>query len=105
MKEGAQMPVSAQQIIDANEVLYNVTSHGNDYYGASTIQNNIEDVMKIYASQEVSIALAEKENKVTRVECIDENGRSYVNWDDKNKIELSYQDNGKTLKIFITKQP
>ena len=41
--------------------------------------------------------------KVTRVEVIDENGRRYVNWDDKNKVELSYQDDGRTLKIFISK--
>jgi hypothetical protein len=38
---------------------------------------------------------------VTRVEVIDEKGRSYVNWKDGNKVILSYQDEGKTLKIFI----
>lgn len=39
------------------------------------------------------------ENKVTRLEVIDGNGRSYVN----TKVpflELSYQDDGRTLKIF-----
>ena len=40
--------------------------------------------------------------KVTRVEVIDENGRSYVNWNDENKVELSLQDDGKTLKVFIS---
>ena len=39
--------------------------------------------------------------KVTRVEVIDENGRSYVNWKENNVVEFSYQDDGKTLKIFI----
>lgn len=39
-------------------------------------------------------------NKITRVEVIDKQGRSYVKKDIK-KIELSIQDNSKTLKIFI----
>lgn len=39
--------------------------------------------------------------KIKRVEVIDQNGRSYVNWDSKNKVELSFQDEGRTLKIFI----
>lgn len=41
--------------------------------------------------------------KVTRVEIIDEKGRSYVNWHDKNKVTTSIQDDGRTLKIFIKK--
>lgn len=40
-------------------------------------------------------------NDLTRVEVIDQNGRSYVNWKDDNNVELSYQDNNRTLKIFI----
>ena len=40
-------------------------------------------------------------NQLTRVEVIDKKGRSYVNWNKNNKIELSYQDSGRTLKIFI----
>ena len=39
--------------------------------------------------------------RITRVEVIDENGRSYVNWKEDNDITLSYQDNEKTLKIFV----
>ena len=41
-------------------------------------------------------------DKLTRVEVIDQEGRSYVNWDDNNKVELSFQDDGKTLKVFIS---
>jgi hypothetical protein len=41
-------------------------------------------------------------DKVTRVEVIDQDGRSYVSWDDNNKVELSFQDEGKTLKVFIS---
>ena len=40
--------------------------------------------------------------KVNRVEVIDQKGRSYVNWKPTNKIELSFQDGGKTLKVFIS---
>lgn len=40
-------------------------------------------------------------NQLTRVEIIDKKGRSYVNWNKDNEIELSYQDDGRTLKIFI----
>ena len=40
-------------------------------------------------------------NAVNRVEVIDENGRSYVNWKLNNKTQLSFQDNLSTLKIFI----
>lgn len=39
---------------------------------------------------------------VTRVEVIDQNGRSYINWNSKNKVELRIQDSGLTLKIFIS---
>ena len=42
-------------------------------------------------------------DKVTRVEVIDEDGRSYVNWNDNNKVELSFQDNERTLKVFISR--
>jgi len=37
----------------------------------------------------------------TRVEVIDEKGRSYVNWKPTNKVRLSIQDDGRTAKIFI----
>ena len=39
---------------------------------------------------------------INRVEVIDENGRSYVNWKQTNRIELQVQDNGRTLKVFVS---
>ena len=43
-------------------------------------------------------------SKVTRVEIIDHSpggiGRAYVKWDAKS-VELSFQDDNRTLKIFI----
>ena len=41
-------------------------------------------------------------SKVTRFEVIDENGRVYTQKD--CKVELSYQDDDRTLKVFIKKQ-
>jgi hypothetical protein len=40
-------------------------------------------------------------SKVTRVEVIDAQGRSYTNWD-VSFIRESLQDDGRTLKLFIT---
>jgi hypothetical protein len=46
-------------------------------------------------------ALAEQPTgQPTRLEVIDANGRTYTNWKVKD-MEFSYQDDGKTLKIFI----
>lgn len=43
------------------------------------------------------------ENQISRVEVIStKNGREYVNMN-TGKVTLSYQDDGKTLKIFIEK--
>jgi hypothetical protein len=41
--------------------------------------------------------------RITRVEIIDGEGRSYVNWEDDNDIVTSIQDDGKTLKVFVNK--
>lgn len=41
-------------------------------------------------------------DKVTRFEVIDEYGRSYSRWN--TKIKLDYQDDGRTLKVFVEEQ-
>ena len=41
--------------------------------------------------------------KITRIEVIDENGRSYVNWEDDNDVSWQFQDGGRTLKVFVDK--
>lgn len=60
--------------------------------------NKIKDIQQnaIEASPEIIC------EKVTRIEVIDNNGRAYVNWDKNNKVELQLQDDGKTIKIFIS---
>lgn len=43
--------------------------------------------------------------KVTRVEVIDENGRSYTKYLKPNQeVEFSFQDEDRTLKIFINEK-
>ena len=39
--------------------------------------------------------------RITRVEVITDTGRDYVNWEEDNDITLSYQDDGRTLKVFV----
>ncbi len=41
---------------------------------------------------------------ITRVEVIDDKGRSYLNWNDDNIVQLYLQDDDRTLKIFISKK-
>lgn len=38
---------------------------------------------------------------IKRIEVIDSNGRSYMNWKENNRVEIQSQDNDRTLKIFI----
>ena len=40
-------------------------------------------------------------SKVNRVEVIDTTGRAYTSWKAQPSTELSFQDNCRTLKIFI----
>lgn len=42
------------------------------------------------------------QEEVTRLEVIDEDGRRYIRWD--ASIKLDYQDDGRTLKIFVQEQ-
>lgn len=42
--------------------------------------------------------------KVSRVEVIDDKGRSYVKYCNENEVQASMQDKGMTLKIFINKK-
>lgn len=56
------------------------------------------------AKQQISDLIDGRTEKVTRVEVIDENGRSYTNWNKDNSVELSFQDDNRTLKVFIRKK-
>jgi hypothetical protein len=41
--------------------------------------------------------------RITRVEIITDTGRDYVCWEEDNDITVSYQDGGRTLKVFVNK--
>ena len=41
---------------------------------------------------------------ITRVEVIDDFGRNYVNKNDDLSVEVSIQDDGKTMKVFIARE-
>ena len=67
------------------------------YYGHEARKN-----AKLIATEYLKQPLLH--DNVTRVEVIDEKGRSYVNWDKENSVQTSLQDDGRTLKIFITQK-
>jgi hypothetical protein len=41
------------------------------------------------------------ETILTRVEIIDNRGRRFISWEENNQIDISLQDDGRTLKIFV----
>ena len=55
---------------------------------------------------EMAIELAaERLKKVNRLEVIDENGRSYTRYfKTGERLQYQFQDDGQTLKIFISKR-
>ena len=62
-------------------------------YDYHTEQCNITNVVKSLPIQDLP--------KCNRVEVIDQQGRTYVNRNPGNKVSLSVQDEGRTLKVFI----
>lgn len=70
-------------------------SYAKEYHDHQLKLLSIADVMAMLPQ----VTLLEK---VNRVEVIDQNGRSYVNWKPTNKTEISFQDNGSTLKVFVS---
>ena len=65
---------------------------------------------KLYDSEGNELSLNEILNRlpfvteirsITRVEVIYK-GRSYLNWKKENNVAISFQDNLRTLKVFIT---
>ena len=61
----------------------------------STTTENITRIGRL----EAEIESLKQPAQVTRLEVIDNNGRAYVNYG-VDKLEFSYQDDGRTLKIF-----
>jgi len=65
-------------------------------------ENSLEEIeeMEKGTLDEVLQEYHIRDARVTRLEIINDEGRAYVNMDVKD-MKLSYQDNSKTLKIFI----
>jgi hypothetical protein len=81
------------------EILYAKSKYEETY-----LENELLEIYKqeIMREDEVIVDGIMKLPRVTRVEVIDENGRSYVNYD--VEVELSYQDSAQTLKLFLKKR-
>jgi hypothetical protein len=60
------------------------------------------DVASPYDIIDIKLVDEDPEPVITRVEVITDNGREYVSWDKDNVITTSLQDDGETLKIFVT---
>jgi hypothetical protein len=85
--------------------LYIKEEDGKYYWSIENFDGqNFKEIPKYLYQALLCYEKARKEiiiNSINRVEVIDENGRSYVNWKENNIVDLSYQDNNRTLKIFI----
>jgi hypothetical protein len=82
-----------------NEILYAKSKYDETYLKEELLETFKNEIMK---EDEVIVDGIMKLPRVTRVEVIDENGRSYVNHD--VEVELSYQDSAQTLKLFLKKR-
>jgi hypothetical protein len=82
-----------------NEILYAKSKYDETYLKEELLETFKNEIMK---EDEVIVDGIMKLPKVTRVEVIDENGRSYVKYG--VEVELSYQDDARTLKLFLKKR-
>ena len=82
-----------------NEILYAKSKYDETYLKQELLESFKNEIMR---EDEVIVDGIMKLPRVTRVEVIDENGRSYVNYD--VEVELSYQDSAQTLKLFLKKK-
>jgi hypothetical protein len=82
-----------------NEILYAKSKYDETYLKQELLESFKNEIMK---EDEVIVDGIIKLPRVTRVEVIDENGRSYVNYN--VEVELSYQDSAQTLKLFLKKR-
>lgn len=82
-----------------NEILYAKSKYDETYLKQELLENFKNETMR---EDEIIVDGIMKLPRVTRVEVIDENGRSYVNYN--VEVELSYQDSAQTLKLFLKKR-
>lgn len=79
--------------------------HGAHFY--ENDEQAIIDAMDEYAEQQTKnlplfdVVTQLPLQKVARLEVIDEKGRSYINWKPTNKVTMEFQDDCRTLKLFV----
>ena len=66
------------------------------------ITGNMVTMNKQFVKQFTETAVPYHLENVTRVEVIDETGRPYSEWN-LQKVQISFQDQGRTLKVFTRK--
>lgn len=81
------------------EILYAKSKYDETYLKEELLESFKNEIMR---EDEIIVDGIKKLPRVTRVEVIDENGRSYVKYN--VEVELSYQDSAQTLKLFLKKR-
>jgi hypothetical protein len=95
-----QQPIISFTFNLKNEPIIVITEDGFEYKGELIKDSGeVYRLFKKYLEQHSYQEEISDEEIVNRLEIIDKQGRQYVQWD--CSIELSYQDNGRTLKIFV----
>ena len=102
-----QTPKQMNLSKDTLELIYELVRRNSSKtsHSESLIQTKVQAVKEALTNPDIlaSAGLVRNDewDKVSRVEVIDEKGRSYVKYLD-GKVEQSLQDDGRTLKILIT---
>lgn len=68
----------------------------------SDAHSSLQNRSLVEENKRLNDIFAANEADITRVEVIEESGRAYVNWKPENKVKIMLQDNGRTLKIFVS---
>lgn len=117
LHEGSDLPEAVtyyygDSVSEGSKVIGNIYENPDLLEGVTGLltTDELKDELGVTTEEEEEInqnteeLLQEIDYEVNRLEVIDENGRSYVKSEDqKFSIELSQQDNNKTLKVIVKK--
>lgn len=97
--------MTTKEDMSVEQILNQLDSDFHDYYNGKWDFNGPKPIDNALAALN---KLREREaEKVDRFEVIDETGRAYVKgsiYGSPVSIDLSYQDDGKTLKVFVNQR-
>lgn len=99
----ARAPIDVEQMRANLHATFNGGHHEEAtrsafHHGMDTVCNVLEAHQKGEHTNGI-LPAAQREARVTRIEVIDETGRVFGRWN--TSVQLSYQDNGRTLKVFV----